>query len=561
MKTIFLRTRPRQQLRHGARLLDSRLQFNHDFVKHTKTTTATSNSHIPVLKEVAMLPYIGSMIPFYSKTPPLNTSKWFEYHPEMRRRFGDFYLMGLPGIGNGIYGEIYTITDPNEMMKVIRQEKGSQVPYPRGALATIWPLTKYFEEVKSPLGTPTSDDPFDADGFMGRGETWKRQRTFMQTDLLSPQAAIGYIPGIVKAAEIASRVASESSKDMDRFLIRSAFDMFCSVMFGELTKTADPANATQENIIFCDNAKGALASMSKQSLAETELILHRGLGIKTTEYRKFKNMFDSASAIADEKYKRFRSKYELTPEQLTDMERNSYLARAIERQRMEGSNISEAELASIIHTMLMAGVDTTSSAVAWVILHLSLNPHVQDKLYEEMSATVASEGCINENVLKRSTSPYLHAVFREAHRISPVMTTGVPKDNPFEDVEIHGVVIPKGSCFQLDIYSVGIDPEFLEDPISFRPERWLDFAVEARKGTAAEILDHPLYRDPFSSGSRKCPGSRVAANEMLVFVTQLVLDWKLSFPRGIQKWDDVKYDLDIFVCPRLPEIEFSKRKV
>ena len=498
-----------------------------------------------------MLPYVGSMLPFYSKAPSLVTSKWYEYHPEMRRRFGDFYKMGLPGLGNGTYGEVYTITDPHEMMKVFRQEKGTQIPYPKGGASMLWPVTKYYKESKSPMGTPTTDDPYDADGFQGRGATWKRQRTFMQTDLLSPQAANGYIPGVVKAAEISSKAVPKSSKDMNEFMIRSAFDMFCSIMFGELTKTADPALATKQNIVFCENAKGAFASMRRQSSSRFELIVHRALGMETPEYKKFTSRFDAATTIADEKYKNFRSRYEDNFEELTDMEKNSYLARAIERQRMDTSNISEAELASLIHVMLIAGVDTTSSAVAWVLLHVALNQQVQNKLFDELSAAVASEGCLNETVLKRSVSPYLHAIFRETHRLTPAITVSPAKDNPFDDLEIHGTMIPKGSCIQLDYYSVGVDPAFVDDPMVFRPERWLDDAIEARKGTPLEILDHPLYKAPFSSGARKCPGSRVAANEMLAFIAQLVLpvDWKISVPGGPTRLEDVKYGLDFVLCP------------
>ena len=43
-----------------------------------------------------------------------------------------------------------------------------------------------------------------------------------------------------------------------------------------------------------------------------------------------------------------------------------------------------------------------------------------------------------------------------------------------------------------------------------------------RKGTAAEVIDHPLLRAPFSAGARMCPGNKIANFELLTMVVQLV---------------------------------------
>ena len=62
----------------------------------------------------------------------------------------------------------------------------------------------------------------------------------------------------------------------------------------------------------------------------------------------------------------------------------------------------------------------------------------------------------------------------------------------------------------------------MPDAHEFRPERWLPDAVVARKGTAAEVIDHPLLRAPFSAGARMCPGNKIANFELLTMVAQLV---------------------------------------
>lgn len=62
-----------------------------------------------------------------------------------------------------------------------------------------------------------------------------------------------------------------------------------------------------------------------------------------------------------------------------------------------------------------------------------------------------------------------------------------------------------------------MNPDLVNDPEEFWPERWLKDAVDARKCTIAEFIDHPFLAAPFSQGARKFPGSRVAANEKKVF--------------------------------------------
>ena len=98
---------------------------------------------------------------------------------------------------------------------------------------------------------------------------------------------------------------------------------------------------------------------------------------------------------------------------------------------------------------------------------------------------------------------------------------------------------------------------------TFEPEQWLDDAVQKRVGTPAEILDHPLYRDPFSAGARKCPGSRVANYEALVMMSQLILDWNISFQDAdigkYKSWRDIPYNQGLTVQPSVPPLKFDKR--
>ena len=188
---------------------------------------------------------------------------------------------------------------------------------------------------------------------------------------------------------------------------------------------------------------------------------------------------------------------------------------------------------------------------------MALNPEVQEKLHAELAHAVETCGGINAQTLRKGNIPYLHAILRESHRLTPASPMTVFKET-LADVELHGYTVPKDSVVVMDAYSIGVDEDFVEDPEEFRPERWLADAVEARKGTKSEVLDHPFYRDPFSQGSRKCPGSRVANNEVLILLSQLVLDWKMSPPEGYGK-ENVTYAMSGMIHCDMPKLRFEAR--
>jgi cytochrome P450 len=294
--------------------------------------------------------------------------------------------------------------------------------------------------------------------------------------------------------------------------------------------------------------------MIKQMMSPWELTLFN-FGIKTSMYKDMAQAFDTATSIAEKKYQEFRKRRDAN--ELTESEKSSYLNKAILRQA-EDKSIREEELAEIIKIALTAAIDTTSSLMSWNMFHLALNPEVQEKLHVELVETTQKCGGLNSEALRKGNVPYLHAVLRETHRLTPAAPVTIFKENSLADLEIHGSTIPKDSLLILDALSVGLDENVVENPKEFRPERWFPDAVEARKGTAAEILDHPYYRDAFSQGSRKCPGSRVANNEVLIMISQLVLDWEMSPPEGYGK-EDVTYSMHGMVHPNLPQLKFVAR--
>ena len=511
-------------------------------------TVAEPPTFVPTMKQVKSLPIIGSVVPFYSNIPS-DMDQPYSFWPGMRRRYGDFFTMGLPSVGdkNDWYSTIHVIHDPTEMVKVVR----SGGAYPSGLIQTFWMNKKWTRENKLELIAGGDG------GLFGAGEDWKRLRTFLQTDLLHPEAARGYIPGMVQAAKLASRGALASSDDLNNYLSRVSFDLFSTIMFGELTKTADAtAPADPENIQFVNGTIQGLSNAIQILMDPYETIVGNHLGIKTKKYKTMSEGFDVAWAIGRKKIDGFMER--LVKNELNENEKASYLARAIERQAEESSNVSIREVQELAWTGLFAAVDTTSAVLGWNLVNISLNPDVQEKLYEEIAGVVAKNGGeLTETAFGKDSTPYLRAVIRESHRLTPSSTIAMLKTVGSDDLEIHGKKMKKGSVFALETYSVGVDAEFVDEPEKFIPERWLQDAVAARAGTPSQVLDHPYLKEPFSQGPRRCPGSRVATNEMLVFIAQLVLDWKITSP--VSSLKDIKYEQRTSIEAEIPPLRFEAR--
>uniref|UniRef100_A0A7S1ZHZ6 Cytochrome P450 n=1 Tax=Trieres chinensis TaxID=1514140 RepID=A0A7S1ZHZ6_TRICV len=502
----------------------------------------------PKLVKVPSLPLLGSSIPAHTGAPPHAQSQIFEYWPEMRRRFGDFYSMGMPGLGVGTHGTVHVLTCPHEMMKVIRHEG----KFPSGIIQSQWALIKYLKEDDSLLVQGEDN------GFFGRGAEWKRLRTFFQTDMLSPQAAAGYLPGVIKAAELASRGAPLCVNDLNQFLENSAFDMFCTVMLGELTDVANPETPSDPlNLEFCRSACRGLSLNNRLNIDPYQVMMGK-LGIKTELYNEVVKENRKTFKIAHDKIRCFVERGKKGD--LNEFENQSYAAHAMRRQAEEGSNISMEEMLTLTAVGLTAAVDTTSGMIAWGILHLALNPEVQERLHLELTnaiKNVGRDGRLSASVFKRSVTPYLYSFLRESHRLTPNAPVNIFK-MVSKDIDIHGLSVPSGAMFLFDSFSLGKDPIFVDDPEEFKPERWSPKAVQERKGTPREVLDHAFLKEPFSQGARRCPGSRVASNETLALLAQLVLDYKISVP-NVDSLKDVPYDLRGTICPTLPELEFVAR--
>lgn len=177
---------------------------------------------------------------------------------------------------------------------------------------------------------------------------------------------------------------------------------------------------------------------------------------------------------------------------------------------------------------VLAGSDTTSSAISGVFLHLMSNPRVRQKLQKEIDEAVesgdalsASTGIIRLDRAKKL--PYLQAVIREGIRTWPPVVNPFSKDVPpgGDTVTVDGksVFIPGGTCIAYSAGAMHHDKELYgDDADGFRPERW--FEKDAQK-LATMTRTNDLT---FGHGRWHCLGKPVAMIE-LYKLTFTVRSW------------------------------------
>lgn len=144
--------------------------------------------------------------------------------------------------------------------------------------------------------------------------------------------------------------------------------------------------------------------------------------------------------------------------------------------------LSKDDLFSESLLQILAGSDTTATAIRATMLHLITHPRIYNRLQAEVDAAVrsgaapATPDVVQDTSLK--TLPYLQAVVREGLRIFPPVTDVVPKKVPpgGDRVTIEGkqYYFPGGTDISYNAWGVHHDKAmFGADADLFRPERWL----------------------------------------------------------------------------------------
>ncbi|MFF2550334.1 cytochrome P450 [Nocardia sp. NPDC058058] len=166
--------------------------------------------------------------------------------------------------------------------------------------------------------------------------------------------------------------------------------------------------------------------------------------------------------------------------------------------------LSDAELRDQLITLLLAGHETTASALSWACHELAMRPEVQ-----EAARRAAHDG----------DDKYLEAVLKEAMRLRTIIAgTG---RRLTRDMTIGGQDLPEGTVVSTSILLAHSRTENFPDAAVFRPDRFLDGSVV------------PNTWLPFGGGVRRCIGAGFSLMEGTAVLREILTRYRLSLPDGV----------------------------
>uniref|UniRef100_A0A8C3NZC6 Cytochrome P450 family 27 subfamily B member 1 n=1 Tax=Cyanoderma ruficeps TaxID=181631 RepID=A0A8C3NZC6_9PASS len=172
--------------------------------------------------------------------------------------------------------------------------------------------------------------------------------------------------------------------------------------------------------------------------------------------------------------------------------------------------------------LLLAGVDTVASTLAWSLYELARNPGAQAALHRELVAATATNRATNgdsattDGATAAATAaalgrlPLLRAVVKETLRLYPVIP-GNARVVSDCDIRVGDYLVPRQTLITLCHYATSRDSRFFPAPDAFRPERWL----------------HPFASLPFGLGPRSCVGRRLAELQLHMALAQILLRFEV----------------------------------
>lgn len=198
--------------------------------------------------------------------------------------------------------------------------------------------------------------------------------------------------------------------------------------------------------------------------------------------------------------------------------------------------LGEDELVTLCSEVMSAGTDTSATALEWVMLHLVLDPTVQDRLYKEIVATVGMDKSrkITETDIESMT--YLQAVVKETLRRHPP-SHFVLSHAATHDTELAGYRIPANA--NVEFYSAWVtqDPSIWTDPDKWQPERFL----EGGEGYDTDVTGTRGVRMmPFGVGRRICPAATLGMLHVHLMVARMVREFKWIVVPGEQPPDQTE---------------------
>jgi cytochrome P450 len=194
------------------------------------------------------------------------------------------------------------------------------------------------------------------------------------------------------------------------------------------------------------------------------------------------------------------------------------LSMLIHARDEDGSRMTAQQLRDEALTLLLAGHETTASALSWTWWLLAQNPRVEEKLYAELDSVLNGRTPTLDDLPQLTYTGY---ILSESMRLYP--PAWAVARLAIQDHELAGYPVPKGTGIAAATWVVHRDPRWYENPEQFIPERW--------EGNLHKTIPRFAYF-PFSFGPRQCIGNSFALMEAHLVLATIAQQFRFRLLPG-----------------------------
>ncbi|XP_034655210.1 cytochrome P450 302a1, mitochondrial [Drosophila subobscura] len=344
------------------------------------------------------------------------------------------------------------------------------------------------------------------------GPEWWRLRSQLQKELSAPKSVRNFIPQVDGVTREFLAFLRESSCDGDAVdmlpkLTRLNLELTCLLTFGARLDSFSPEEQSPHSR---STHLMHAAETTNSCILPTDQGLQLWRLMETPSYRKLRRAQSYMESVA-----------------LKLMESCSADQSSLISTYLQNPELDRSDVVGTAADLLLAGIDTTSYASAFLLYHVARHPEVQQRLHAEARRVLPdADQPLSADAL-RTDITYTRAVLKESLRLNPI-SVGVGRVLN-QDTVLSGYFVPKGTTVVTqNMIACRLEQHF-PDPLLFQPDRWL----QQRNAL------NPYLVLPFGHGMRACIARRLAEQNIHVLLLRLLRNFELIWRGG----SDAKLDV------------------
>ncbi|KAK9152020.1 hypothetical protein Syun_010329 [Stephania yunnanensis] len=364
--------------------------------------------------------------------------------------------------------------------------------------------------------------------FSPHSEYWREMRKIFALELMGPKRVHSF--GSIRGEEVANMVDSISKScsspmkpvNLTEELFSLTTRVICRAAFGKSYHGKEFDRGKFLEVVF--EAMAIMGSFSASDFFPSSWAASAVdviTGLKGRLERCFLSFDKFYQRVIDEHLERAESEGERGQEEdIIDA------LLGIMRDQSSPIHITADHIKALLMNIFMAGMGTSAVAMVWTMTELARKPELMKKAQDEIRGKVGKKGKVEESDLEQLL--YLKMVVKESLRLHPPGALLPPREC-VNHCKVNGYDIKPGTRVLVNVWAIGTNPEYWENPEEFWPERFENSSIDYR-GQHFELL-------PFGAGRRICPGITMGMLNVELALANLLYCFEWKLPSGMNVED------------------------